>query len=239
MLNMNSIPDETNVQEEDITLISSTERSGDHNTIARKIWQVLREYEQSQGTSTGLNRMVRQLTKPAYGGGMSKGKEGEAGNTANARLAAETTAGQNIKRRRLEFSALSPSELFATARISAVAPLNNQSYGVVVAKGQLLLGKVITMYEKGAGKGGKYNWVSSSNNVGAISYIAMQVWRQLRIGHRHFHANSVQEVPQNNSIMEMRSNTFTQTNIGISEQKDIALSAVKRLAMRKKHTIDD
>ncbi|KAF9001337.1 hypothetical protein BDQ17DRAFT_1327294 [Cyathus striatus] len=39
----------------------------------------------------------------------------------------------------------------------ALAPLHNQSFGVVIVKGQLLLGKVITMYEKGAGKGGKHN----------------------------------------------------------------------------------
>ncbi|KAF8978471.1 hypothetical protein BDQ17DRAFT_1187025, partial [Cyathus striatus] len=46
---------------------------------------------------------------------------------------------------------------------------------------------VTTMYEKGAGKGGKHNWVSSSNNIAALSYIGLQVWQQVRPGHRHFH----------------------------------------------------
>ncbi|KAF8980989.1 hypothetical protein BDQ17DRAFT_1363754 [Cyathus striatus] len=119
------------------------------------------------------------------------------------------------------------------------------------------------MYEKGAGKGGNHNWVSSSTNIGAISYIGMQVWRQLRPGHRHFHGlfgptaklglprfahipataflceispTSIQPVPQNDSIVEMRGDMFTQTYIGISEQKELALSAAKCLKTRQKHS---
>ncbi|KAF8992472.1 hypothetical protein BDQ17DRAFT_205889 [Cyathus striatus] len=97
-------------------------------------------------------------------------------NAANAQLASEAGAKIILQRRRDEFSQLNPSELIATACISAVAPLDSNSFGIVAVNYQLL-----------RGKGGKHNWVSSSNNFAALSYIGLQVWQQVRPGHRHFH----------------------------------------------------
>ncbi|KAH9005407.1 hypothetical protein EDB86DRAFT_2784192, partial [Lactarius hatsudake] len=37
---------------------------------------------------------------------------------------------------------------------------------------------VLTMYEKGGGKFGRHSWVNECRNVGLISYMVVQVWRQ-------------------------------------------------------------
>ncbi|KAF9008484.1 hypothetical protein BDZ89DRAFT_1025168 [Hymenopellis radicata] len=41
---------------------------------------------------------------------------------------------------------------------------------------QILVAKVITLYSKGGGKGGKHSWVPQVNNIGAISYMLTQTF---------------------------------------------------------------
>ncbi|KAF8992895.1 hypothetical protein BDQ17DRAFT_1332023 [Cyathus striatus] len=92
----------------------------------------------------------------------------------------------------------------------------------VIVKGQLLLGKVIMMYEKGARKCGKHNWVPFTNNIGTISFLGMQIWQQIQPGHWHFHRIFGLEahlgllqylVAQNNSIIEMHSSVFMERDV--------------------------
>jgi hypothetical protein len=39
-------------------------------------------------------------------------------------------------------------------------------------------GLVLTMYEKGGGKYGRHSWTKECRNIGMLSYIVVQVWRQ-------------------------------------------------------------
>ncbi|KAF8900114.1 hypothetical protein CPB84DRAFT_1779328 [Gymnopilus junonius] len=46
--------------------------------------------------------------------------------------------------------------------------------------GQLVIAKVLTMYERGGGKTAKHGWVSEAGSIGAVSYLPAQVWCQHR-----------------------------------------------------------
>jgi hypothetical protein len=99
--------------------------------------------------------------------------------------------------RRQAFAAIQGGADLATAKIDAVTKLTGGSYGLVLVDGQLMVGKgthlclfnflkakligslpVLTMYEKGGGKGGKHGWVSTATSIGTVSYIPVQIWQQ-------------------------------------------------------------
>ncbi|ETW76725.1 hypothetical protein HETIRDRAFT_328623, partial [Heterobasidion irregulare TC 32-1] len=51
-------------------------------------------------------------------------------------------------------------------------------YGFVISDEHLYVGKVISIYSQGRGKLGAHGWQQSSTNIGAISYLSMQLYEQ-------------------------------------------------------------
>ncbi|KDQ60091.1 hypothetical protein JAAARDRAFT_45943 [Jaapia argillacea MUCL 33604] len=151
--------------------------------LARKIWDVIRR-DQAIGTQTGLARQQR-YGKAAAGSALET-QEAATGNTENARLAAQAGAGEIVRRRRTVFKGLKCCDTVSTAKIDRLTLLENGAYGIVIVDGELMIGKVLTMYEKGGGKNGKHAWVSSSSTIGAISYLAVQLWHQSHASPRQF-----------------------------------------------------
>ena len=51
---------------------------------------------------------------------------------------------------------------------------------VLIAQGHSLIdyNSVLTMYEKGGGKVARHAWVGESRNIGLLSYMVVQLWRQ-------------------------------------------------------------
>jgi hypothetical protein len=81
--------------------------------------------------------------------------------------------------------------------VNGLSTLKRGSYGVVVIENDLMIGQgvipfhttlthnmtsqtelVLTMYEKGGGKSGRHSWTKECRNIGMLSYIVVQVWRQ-------------------------------------------------------------
>ncbi|KAF8193695.1 hypothetical protein BJ912DRAFT_848156 [Pholiota molesta] len=158
--------------------------------LAQKIHEIVRLEESQQGSSTGLNRRVRWEKSAA--GSIATLIEADVitGNVANARVAARAGADEIIRRRRKEFPnvpGMDPNDL-ATAKVNLMLKLKRGSFGVVAYDGELMIGKVITMYEKGGGKVAKHGWVSEVTSVGFISYLSVQIWKQTARNQRFFRA---------------------------------------------------
>jgi hypothetical protein len=105
---------------------------------------------------------------------------------------------QVIKKRCAAFAGLPHTEDLSTAKVNGLSKLEKGSYGVVLIGNDLMVGQgaipfptlthnmtsrwqselVLTMYEKGGGKSGRHSWTKECRNIGMLSYIVVQVWRQ-------------------------------------------------------------
>ncbi|KAJ8089907.1 hypothetical protein PM082_018485 [Marasmius tenuissimus] len=94
-----------------------------------------------------------------------------------------------VQRRREEFQGLPLANDLATAKIGLISRLSSPSYVVVLVGNDVLIGQVITIYEKEAGSSGKHGWVSESANIGAPLYVSVQLWKQVQDGSRQFRAS--------------------------------------------------
>ena len=105
---------------------------------------------------------------------------------------------QVIKKRRAAFASLPHAEDLSTAKVNGLSILKRDSYGIILVDNELMIGQgvilfptlthdlnttsqtelVLTMYEKGGGKSGRHSLAEECRNIGRLSYIVMQVWRQ-------------------------------------------------------------
>ncbi|KAJ8083641.1 hypothetical protein PM082_009516 [Marasmius tenuissimus] len=159
----------------------------EHQKLTQKIHETIRIHSEMQGSSMGLNRQTRHGTKSVAGTAITNSTE-TFGNSANAKMSAQARASAAVRRRRKIFAGLPHEELLATAQMDLVSRLKNGSYGLVMVDAELLIGKVITMYEKGTGNNGKHCWVADASNIGSVSYLKLQTWQQVRTGSRQFRA---------------------------------------------------
>ncbi|KDQ52133.1 hypothetical protein JAAARDRAFT_198544 [Jaapia argillacea MUCL 33604] len=102
-------------------------------------------------------------------------QEAATGNTKNAQLAAQAGAGEIVCQWCTVFKGLKCCDMVSTAKIDQLTLLENSTYGIVIIDRELMIGNVLTMYEKGGGKNSKPAWVSSSSTISAISYLAVQL----------------------------------------------------------------
>ncbi|KAJ2926854.1 hypothetical protein H1R20_g10233, partial [Candolleomyces eurysporus] len=80
---------------------------------------------------------------------------------------------------RRSFSAISGGADLATARIDLITKLKAGTFGLVVVDGELMLGEVLTVYERGGGKAAKHSWVSETTSIGSVSYMPVKLWQQI------------------------------------------------------------
>ncbi|KAI0309338.1 hypothetical protein OF83DRAFT_1179744 [Amylostereum chailletii] len=146
---------------------------------------VLREQQGNlKAIGTGLERSARwrnnTSTEPA---------NTVSGNSANAELAAGQRATTVVKRRLTVFSRYKiPTagglvEGLTNAMIGkpdtmhpALRPLSDGVYGIVLHDNKLMLGRVLFVYSQGGGKNATHAWRPEVLSIGAVSYIAMQVY---------------------------------------------------------------
>ncbi|KAN0130677.1 hypothetical protein V8E53_011570 [Lactarius tabidus] len=136
----------------------------------------------SQGESTGLNHCNRWTKEKVAAGSSVYATSGHttSGNVANAQTAARKSAQNIVKQRASAFASLNNAESLASAKISLLVSLTNSSFGIAVVNDQLMMVKVLTMYEKSGGKGAKHSWISSTTSIGAISYLAVRCYQHTR-----------------------------------------------------------
>ncbi|RXW12056.1 hypothetical protein EST38_g13798 [Candolleomyces aberdarensis] len=103
--------------------------------LARKIHGIIK-MDQEQRLGSGLGR--HHVVAP--------------GNTENAREAARSTANMIITNRREKFRAIQGGADLATAKIDLITKLRVGTFGLVLVDDQLMIGEVLTLYEKGGGK---------------------------------------------------------------------------------------
>ncbi|KAJ7190561.1 hypothetical protein GGX14DRAFT_407899 [Mycena pura] len=148
--------------------------------LIKAMYGVLRGFAQEErGLTSGIGREIR--TK-ALGGG----EDGVSvpGNSANAALAATARAGTALRSRRTHYQQGGVPETLVPivhlARVTAVNPLLPMQWVLVAAHNQpaIYVGKVLTLYTKGAGKQGKHGAVVDAGvtNIAAVSNIAVQLY---------------------------------------------------------------
>ncbi|TFY52047.1 hypothetical protein EVG20_g10728 [Dentipellis fragilis] len=156
----------------------------DRQLLTRRIYDIVRT--DSERGSNHQNCWI----KPAVGGTSQDAAlaSTEAGNTANAQLAACGTATAKVKLRRAAFmkEKINLSDDLTYAKVDMISVLKNSCWGIVCVDWRLMLAQVLTMYEKGGGKAGKHGWVSYSTSIGAVSYIVAQVWQHAGNRRRQF-----------------------------------------------------
>ncbi|KAL4259870.1 hypothetical protein AB1N83_010672 [Pleurotus pulmonarius] len=141
--------------------------------LASKIRETLKESGVNiKGETSGLARQFR-WTKQASSTAVP---DKATGNAANARRAANSRAASMIKSRKAIFAALPVSDSLSTANISPFFQLMSGSCAIVLYEKKLMLGQVVTFYEKGGDKASTHAWVSNASSIGTISWISMRLW---------------------------------------------------------------
>ncbi|KAF6761398.1 hypothetical protein DFP72DRAFT_804371 [Ephemerocybe angulata] len=155
------------IREKDENSITDSDRK----LLATKLQSILKKDIEFR-ISTGLNRRFRYDKIAAAAGPAT-------GNKANAEAVARSAANAIINKRRVAFGTVTGGGDLATAKIDALTTLVGGCFGLILVDGQLMIGKVLTMYEKGGGKAAKHAWVSEAASIGGLSYIPVQVWQQI------------------------------------------------------------
>ncbi|KAF7371887.1 hypothetical protein MVEN_00046000 [Mycena venus] len=138
--------------------------------VARRIQAVIRNANGRKAT-TGLNRKAR-TEQPELEDTVTK----PAGNAANAAAATEVRASTASRRRKTLLKNLKCHSDISEAGIGPLTPLRANDYLFIIEKEDILLARVITIYSKGGGKGGKHEYVSSVDSIGRISYVFTQTF---------------------------------------------------------------
>ena len=111
-----------------------------------------------------------------------------------------------MKKRRTAFlqAGIPLAEDLAKAKVNALTKLHRGSYGIASIESDLMICQgmlccssrgfvinlmitqliVLTMYEKGGGRAARHAWIGECQNIGIISYIVVQLWRQ-SLGQRY------------------------------------------------------
>ncbi|KAE9383389.1 hypothetical protein BT96DRAFT_951391 [Gymnopus androsaceus JB14] len=129
---------------------------------------------QDRGVTTTGDRLKRWVTEAT-------------GNSLNAQVTAAGNAKEAMAKRRKSMldAGIKPLEVPADAGVSKKVPISLHSWGFVLARTQkdnlhvykLFLGKVEAMYSKGGGKNGKHAAVTEAENIAALSYIGLQLFK--------------------------------------------------------------
>ncbi|KAI9438716.1 hypothetical protein H4582DRAFT_2146243 [Lactarius indigo] len=164
---------------------ASEDPISEHRLLAQKIRDIVNTVdgeEKNTGSSTGLNRQIRWTKTPGlYSPSLSLSStqnKHKSGNSANALEVAQKAANLVVKKRRTAFAGLVLSEDLSTAKVNALTMLQRGSYGIASIENDLMVCQVLTMYEKGGGKAARHAWVGECRNIGLISYMVVQLWRQ-------------------------------------------------------------
>ncbi|KDR83159.1 hypothetical protein GALMADRAFT_206799 [Galerina marginata CBS 339.88] len=204
--------------------------------LAKKIYEVLKQ-DTERGISTGANRQRRWEQIAA---GSTSANNDATGNTANAQAAARTGAAAVITRRRTQFAKTRLAEDLATAKVDLLSKLC------------LMIGKVLTMYERGGGKAAKHGWVSEASSVGSVSYLPSQIWAQNRGRNfkAHWGSTSHMRLPRfahlpaaaflyfipssairliNDAFLELNAKFYDDVFTNLTSQKPLIVVAVKNL----------
>ncbi|KAF7970334.1 hypothetical protein HWV62_24362 [Athelia sp. TMB] len=152
--------------------------------LIREFQAILKE-QQEQSVLTGNQRKTLWQ-------GADSGSTRATGNTANAEMAAGQAAKLALSRRKTIFKIAQVSclAIVGSAGISQLRLLSIGDWCFVYLHSGIRLAQVITLYSKGGGKNAKHGAIPKASNVGAISYVGVQLFEQW---HRHvFRATSTQ-----------------------------------------------
>ncbi|KAI0301414.1 hypothetical protein BC826DRAFT_1102007 [Russula brevipes] len=170
--------------EEARALTTAASQDSERRQLAIKISAIIRATNALPvGQTTGLNRRTRWSTTDKDSASLSTPVDSGAtvtGNARNAQAASQKSAQIVVKRRATAFASLRNAECFGAAKISALFPLTNGCFGLAVVDSELIMVKVLTMYEKGLGKGANHAWTPSAMSIGSLSYIAVQCYEHAR-----------------------------------------------------------
>ncbi|KAJ3920095.1 hypothetical protein F5877DRAFT_38885 [Lentinula edodes] len=151
--------------------------------ITRRFYDELKT-AQVQGITSGEGRGIRW-----YGSGTKT----TLGNAANAATVAKATATKALSRRREIFGKngiLSLVNGLDTACVTEFRPIKPRDYGFVWTEKGICLAQVLTMYALSGGKNGKHAAVSSSTNIAALSYLAVQLFEPMHRGNFRIVSNA-------------------------------------------------
>ncbi|TFY78123.1 hypothetical protein EWM64_g5889 [Hericium alpestre] len=146
--------------------------------IVERLWEQ-RAKEQACTQTTGCDCAFRWVTTNTTGS--TSGNNTEAGNSANAAAVASVAARRALLHHKEAFrktDSLCLDDLIA-ARISQFRPLQQDDFVFVYTDFGVMVGQVVTIYAKTAGKNGKHASVVDAANVVAISNVAVQLFQEL------------------------------------------------------------
>ncbi|KAI0708703.1 hypothetical protein C8Q72DRAFT_910638 [Fomitopsis betulina] len=198
--------------------------------IMREMAAILREQQDSIGTTTGLNRTVRITAKAT-------------GNLANAELATGQKAAAVVRRRDKAFR---DHKVPHAARLSdaligqpnKVQPdrglLAAGNYGVVLEGERVLIARVITVYSRTAGKGVAHAYQPNVANIGQLSYLTVQVykpqhWNLIRAILRsmaHLQVFRFSHVPSSNFFVRLPEGSCQPSGDGRSLEVQVAVRSI-------------
>ncbi|KAF9046102.1 hypothetical protein BJ165DRAFT_1583501 [Panaeolus papilionaceus] len=165
----------------------STPELTERQRLIREMAAIVKE-SSDRGVGTGLDRAARWQTSLAL----------QTGNAANAASVAKAGAKERLKKRTAAFKNEGLPSATWNAKIDALHVLKAidndigpqigaaQTYGFAVTSHHslgLVLCKVLTVYSKGGGKGGKHGYVDSVDLITAASNLVVQVF-QFHFGNR-------------------------------------------------------
>ncbi|KAN0134777.1 hypothetical protein V8E53_007562 [Lactarius tabidus] len=166
---------------------ASEEQISERRLLAQKIHDIVKAIDDDTekiGSSTGLNRRMRWTKTPGlYSPSLALSdttNERKSGNSANAFEVAQKAANLIVKKRRTTFlqAGIPLAEELSTAKVNALTMLQRGSYGIASIDNELMICQVLTMYEKGGGRVARHAWIGECRNIGIISYMVVQLWRQ-------------------------------------------------------------
>ncbi|KAJ3516574.1 hypothetical protein NLJ89_g1045 [Agrocybe chaxingu] len=228
--------------------------------LAKKIYDILR-LDAEQGTSTGLNRRVRYETITS--GSLAAPQAGVSGNSANAQAAARSGASAIVAKRRKEFALIPLGGDLATAKVDMLSKLQPGCYGIVMIDDELMLAKVLTIYQRGGGKVAKHAWASEADTIGSVSYLPVQAWQHVRqrkfrthwgatlsLGlprYAHLPSNAFLYFVPKNAVRVLNDGAFLEVDQAFFENvfsklllhKEVIVRAVKKLLKRRKKDEDE
>ncbi|KAH6871759.1 hypothetical protein BKA70DRAFT_1484362 [Coprinopsis sp. MPI-PUGE-AT-0042] len=187
--------------------VSDIERT--KRKIAGEMIKILKDEQGERGVGTGIERWERwRSAAPGGRDGMVDGKLAplpSAGNEANAVLTADALSKQAHTKRVNAFKkgniAASALDIAKDALVTPLRALQLDDYGIIFTEDSILLGRVVTMYSKTAGKNGKHAAVSDTSLISAVSYLGLHVFQNR-------HRNSFTHVPDSAALVGTHLFTF-------------------------------
>ncbi|KAJ3743240.1 hypothetical protein DFH05DRAFT_1536253 [Lentinula detonsa] len=143
---------------------------------------------QDQGVTTGEGRQTRTQNNvaplvSAPGGQTRSTRPRTNGNSANAAATATSEANKAAAKRRRIVRKFKLHECIEMGRVTEFKPIHIGDFGFIFLENQVYLAQVIAMYSRTGGKNGKHAAVSTTSNISALSYIAVQFFEHAHAAH--------------------------------------------------------